>query len=823
MKNKKLFLIIYVLFVVVLAVSIIVLSFLGKKERVGYLSDFKLNIDKTLEINGLDINEIKQLFTIDEKLDEVSITNYIITNTTITNYNYYFRIKYYDKVFRNSDIYGVYLDTNKSIENNNFIKDINIIGGSPFGNLIVDKKLDIDESINVIYIVKIKILLLIIVIGLIIFLFIKPAYFFIIKHNFIISISIIVTLFILIIIFSILGLKTRKSYISNFEFVNYNIVDETTTNYLYNFEVISYNNSIFKNNFIYGIYPNIDEITNNNDFIIKFNMINYPGTSFGYLLSNKKIEPSYKIENVDYILKIRSKILVLFICILISIISIKYRRKIIYYINNFNLYDRLNNQILVKNDISFFKLSFIFYFVLFILQCWLSNPGDYSWGDSIISMRGDYTNANPIIITLFLHILYSIFGYNAGYILFLNLSLWYLGLYLITIALYIRFKNKNVLLISLINFLHNTFFLNINHYKDVTSSLWIWFGYSIIFFLITYGSNNKKIVFLKIVSILSIIIAMLWRHNIIVTIYPIFIFITYNILKYKNLNIKKYILSFFSIMILFFVILVFIYKAFPTLFVVEDPKSFNVKYTINHLFALQIAACASMSNDDSMIPDNWYMKNKNFTDLKNIYKTNPVNADVYSIWWYKDRIFREDIDSSDIKKVWIKYILKYPIKYIIHILNYSKNILNLKPVKRDLEALEKMLEYNSINYSIDKMFPSVKFSDIKKNIYKVLNTSLLNVNIKFFILLTFILLILTSILLILNIKYISNILLFSFTTSLSSFFTILIVIFFTPVPDYRYIHPIVPISILSLISFITFICDEGGIKNIFKNIIKNKK
>ena len=48
MKNKNLFFKIYIAFVVIFAVSIIVLSFLGKKERVGYLSDFKLNIDKTL-------------------------------------------------------------------------------------------------------------------------------------------------------------------------------------------------------------------------------------------------------------------------------------------------------------------------------------------------------------------------------------------------------------------------------------------------------------------------------------------------------------------------------------------------------------------------------------------------------------------------------------------------------------------------------------------------------------------------------------------------------------------------------------------------------
>lgn len=53
MKNKNLFFKIYIAFVVIFAVSIIVLSFLGNKERIGYLSEFKINITETLELNNL--------------------------------------------------------------------------------------------------------------------------------------------------------------------------------------------------------------------------------------------------------------------------------------------------------------------------------------------------------------------------------------------------------------------------------------------------------------------------------------------------------------------------------------------------------------------------------------------------------------------------------------------------------------------------------------------------------------------------------------------------------------------------------------------------
>ena len=68
--------IIYLCLSILLLTTLIILQILGSKERVGYLSDFEI-IEKSK-----------------------------------TNYIYDFRIRYYDKVFRNSDIYGVYLITN---------------------------------------------------------------------------------------------------------------------------------------------------------------------------------------------------------------------------------------------------------------------------------------------------------------------------------------------------------------------------------------------------------------------------------------------------------------------------------------------------------------------------------------------------------------------------------------------------------------------------------------------------------------------------------------------------------------------------------------
>ena len=144
---------IYILFVIIISITLIILQILGSKNRIGYLTDFKLNVYKTLELNNL--NDIREEFTIDGKLDEENIKNYLLTNENITNYIYHFRIRYYDKVFRNSDIYGVYPDLSNLPD---YMKNAEMEkGGSPFGYLTSDKIIDNEEKIdNINYKLRVK-------------------------------------------------------------------------------------------------------------------------------------------------------------------------------------------------------------------------------------------------------------------------------------------------------------------------------------------------------------------------------------------------------------------------------------------------------------------------------------------------------------------------------------------------------------------------------------------------------------------------------------------------------------------------------------------
>ena len=371
MKNKNLLFKISIIIASVLILSIIILSLLGLKERVGYLSEFRLNIDKTLEINGLDIEETKTLFMIE---DESSITNYIFTNDSITNYSYDFRIKYYSKVFRNSDIYGVYPNIDNILSNNGYIKEINIgESGSPFGNFISTKIIDTEKIDNVNYILKLKntivlylfIILLSIFIILICFLYKKNIFNFINKTNTILLknkkvffttyLIIIGAVILSIIILMLLGKIERAGYLSEFNLnientlelnnvdiyetkqlftidkkldydsiINYIYTNTSITNYSYDFR-IKYYDKMFRNSDIYSVYLNIENILTENSSIKNIKMYK-EGSPFGNFVFNDKLKYDDKIDNILYTLKIKNivflvPILLLFILLILSLLN----------------------------------------------------------------------------------------------------------------------------------------------------------------------------------------------------------------------------------------------------------------------------------------------------------------------------------------------------------------------------------------------------------------------------------------------------------------------------------------------------------------------
>uniref|UniRef100_UPI0012F68CA9 hypothetical protein n=1 Tax=Brachyspira pilosicoli TaxID=52584 RepID=UPI0012F68CA9 len=853
---------IYIAFVVIFAVSIIVLSFLGKKERVGYLSDFKLNIDKTLEINGLDINEIKQLFTIDEKLDEVSITNYIITNTTITNYNYYFRIKYYDKVFRNSDIYGVYLDTNKVIEDNNFIKNISIGGGSPFGNLISNKIIDFENIDNINYILKLKnnLIFIFIVLLIILFIYIKNTIYKLLSRINItliknkktiseISTIIIAIVIISIVLLSFFGKKDRIGYLSEFKINvnktletnglnieetkqlftindkldkiainNYIFTNTSITNYSYDFR-IEYYNKIFKDNIIYSVYPNLNNLP---DYIISSTMNDRFGTPFGSLISIKELKYNDKID-IKYYLMINFDVFYyMAIIFIVFLLSVGF-----YLLKEYWKYKKT----LDERDYLFVKKIELIGILLFCFQYWLFYPGYIKVYDSWViiyeALFNLSRNAHPVILDLTIRFIDKM-GITTLSLFIINLILLYGSIFIIIFSIYIKYKNKLVILLYSICFIPQIYFQSVIYNKDFVAILYLFFSCSIILSIILLHINNKFIKrLLKFLSILTLIIAMLHRHNFIITVYPILIWFTYDYLKTKDIkSIKEYLFYFSSIMFINAIILMAIYFIFPRIFIKNPPA--NNTYT--NIMNMQIAACIIPANDSSFINKKYYINNYDYQDLVKEYNKNIVYGDLYAKYF--------SIPVKELKKTWIKAILKYPLNYLKFIINYAKTMVTLKYInvfiRYDSSYIE---EYplklrNALDEIKETKFVKenrgLEVTILKQQIYTFLVSLLLgiNINVFFYIILSSIIFFISLFIIIFRKNLIINTFIFFFATSLSVILTTIIVILFSPVANifnYRYIYPVIPISILSLIGFIVFIYDIGGIKKFIKELKSKDK
>ena len=209
MKNKLIKINMFIIFIVLSAFFI--LFILGRIERIGYLSSISLNVEETLKNNSLYTND----------LEINDIKGYILTNDMLTNYVYNFRISYYSKIFRNSDIYGVYLNTNSLP---NYITEIKFQKkGSPFGIITSDREI-LENIDNVKYNLKLKFSILIIIFLFIIFIFILTPvildliYFIKIRINFRNRYSYILILFLS---FLIMPNIIYKAFYDKFDHFNY--------------------------------------------------------------------------------------------------------------------------------------------------------------------------------------------------------------------------------------------------------------------------------------------------------------------------------------------------------------------------------------------------------------------------------------------------------------------------------------------------------------------------------------------------------------------------------------------------------------------------
>ena len=608
---------------------------------------------------------------------------------------------------------------------------------------------------------------------------------------------------------------------------NYLLTNENITNYVYHFR-IRYYDKIFRNNDIYEVYPDLSNLP---DYMENAEM-DEGGSPYGNFISDRKTIEEEKIDNINYVLKIRINFIIIIITIILAIlclyILIKNIGEIIKFVKN----------IISLSDKKFIIITILIGIILFIFQFWLGFPGYFQRYDQyrILGKAFGSSNLNnwdPILYVQLLKLFFHLFGIHSFYFFLINLFCYYIAISMLIISLYLKFRNRFLIFLYLVPFLTGIFLYNFIQYKDYIFSLHLFLLYSLIFtqLLIQLKNNLVKILLIILTGIL-LTITLLLRHNAIATIYPIFILLTYIILEKSISNVKMYLLKFLSIMLFFAIILLSIVKFTPRIFLTKEQVSING--TINPII-FNIGGIAYTSGDYSLIPKEWYLEGKNYEDLKQAY---------YNSYYSNRLIFKETApnmvikiqDNFYAKKVFKRYLLKHPIGYIkftcmiancLWFYGFEWKEYFIRPDK--IQSIEAHNPHNK-DYKVSEKFSineqRIQFSNLKLKIYTLLYNASFNINNIISISICIIVFFASGLLWLLKSNIRNRLLLFTFCVAFSGFATALIVIIFSPsgTPwESRYIAPVLPISIISLISFITFIYDRGGFKKFIKELREGKK
>jgi len=233
---------------------------------------------------------------------------------------------------------------------------------------------------------------------------------------------------------------------------------------------------------------------------------------------------------------------------------------------------------------------------------------------------------------------------------------------------------------------------------------------------------------MKILTCIVFLFSLLWRHNAIVSVYPLFIIFIYLYLKEKCINnTTNYVFRFISLMIASACILVLIVKLHP--YLLSDKLS---KTTTNHIFLHQIAGMVVPANDDLFIPRAWYENDKNFQDVKEMYGKYPIYAAPFNVFWEpweSDRPFKRE-GLSGFKMLWLKGILKYPANYLKHVGRFYQAMWfqapNLIFNSDQIQASPTSPWHVRVSSNYSENERSIKFSHLQKRIYDFF------LNIKFY-------------------------------------------------------------------------------------------
>lgn len=441
---------------------------------------------------------------------------------------------------------------------------------------------------------------------------------------------------------------------------------------------------------------------------------------------------------------------------------------------------------------------------LFSFVFWLGFPG-YSQSRDIYDSLSVTTNHwHPVIIARSLQCLYFFFGRHSFYLFALNLFCFHAGTLLFVLALYLRTRRTLWYALFSVTAIGNIFFQNFTQHHSFTFPMLMWLGCSMVFSQILVRITNARVGFAaKVATGLVFLFALLWRHNAIISVYPLFLLFTYLFLRRKSAgNATAYAFRFISLMVASACVLVFIVGVHPYLL------SDNVcRTTANATFLHQIAGMVVPANDPSFIPQEWYEAGKDFSDVVEMYEEHPTFADPFNVGWKpfnKNRPFvRDGLDG--LQALWLKGIPTYPANYLKHVSGFIKTMWFQEPgwifAPDRIQRAPVALRHVGIASSFPENERHIAFTPLRESIYgflfdhKVVFNHIVGVAIGIVVLLA------SGGIWIWVPSIRDEMLLFAISTSLSSCCTAIGVCAFSPATNTRYMSPVLVLSLISLIGF----------------------
>lgn len=434
--------------------------------------------------------------------------------------------------------------------------------------------------------------------------------------------------------------------------------------------------------------------------------------------------------------------------------------------------------------------------MLFVFNFWLFWPGYISHDWAYLMTNFNMDNHYPVIYSLSLKFIASIFGFHTYIPLLYNLIPFYLGIFTIVWGLWKKFYSQWCWLGLIPLIIGNIFFNNIILHCSYSSPMFVFLLWATVLYQILNGITYKN----TFASIVAFLLALLSRHNAIIQVYPVFFVYAYFIVFKLKPSFR--FIKYCGILLLSAGLTVAMAWGFPQL--LKQGQS----YPSTHIFLHQIAGACVPAHDESCFKSEWYEQGKTYADAEREYLAEPLNADKMSRHWWPDHPFQHK-NLKDMRTMWLKAIVKYPYNYWMHINRYIKTMwLNNTQVRVPFAGNNHCLvntdcEFMKDIYSNNELF--YQATPQKIAIYNSLQEALPTIETIWFVILNFILFIVAGIMFI---KKRNVLLLYSISSCIAGIAASIIFCAFSPVTDPRYMYPILISTLFALIGFVLSFCSK---------------